>query len=255
MSASRRPFRDRAVPRNTRLALLRISSPARASSTSRAFSRKFPSVARMPAARTWGFFFRRRSSSRAKSRRSASEGSSRSTRRGLRANQDRPSQSTATASRASRATKASQPRPGASTSTVWKAVRSSWSSSIRMTSMKRAAAAFNKIGRNVMSVTCAKEGWGTRRGSCPQAGRLRPVRWSRSEHTTGRVSGMSGTAERIGGATEGPGKGGETCPPQSAGAVRAGGTAPRGQDGRRTCRPPDYFRAATRSARARMVLA
>ena len=38
------------------------------------------------------------------------------------------------------------------------AVRSSWTSNIRITSMKRAAAAFSKVEINVMSAPCTKEG-------------------------------------------------------------------------------------------------
>ena len=90
------------------------------------------------------------------------------------------------------------------------------------------------------------------------SGRLRPVRWSRSKHNTERVSRMSGTAERISGATEGPGKGrreGAGARPEKHRNEPGQGTACLGRTAGRACRPVSHFRAATRSARAMMVLA
>ena len=86
------------------------------------------------------------------------------------------------------------------------------------------------------------------------------ARRNRSQLNTGRVSRMSGTGDRDLRSTEGPGKGerkaqARALPGRAAGTIRGQGRDLSKKDGRRTCRPVTHFRAATRSARAMMVLA
>ena len=144
MSASSRPFWESAVPRKTFLASPRMTASARSSSNASACGKKSAAEGSSPASRTRRFVLRRCVSSAAKACRSASLGSSRSSRRDGRAKQASPSQTRAASSRPAQTSQATRPQPGANSSVRSQASPLSCTSRISTASMTKAVTIFKK---------------------------------------------------------------------------------------------------------------